>query len=188
MARRKRSLTCFKARSSMRRTTSWYGMMATFISPIRLSRAPTTLVNSTFNGIFHVTPRGELDVIAKWQTRPNGIALSSDGKTLFVTDSDRHAVVAFDLDGRGRSRQSAGSHQEYRGRARRTAGRRERASLRGGERPRDLFTRWKARATLLAGESITNCAFGDSDSKSLYVTGRKNIYRIRLGVKGAIPY
>ena len=39
-----------------------------------------------------------MDVVAKWQTRPNGIALSADGKTLYVTDSDRHAVVAFDLD------------------------------------------------------------------------------------------
>jgi gluconolactonase len=54
-----------------------------------------------FHGIWHISPKGDLEVLARWQTRPNGIALSADGKTLFVTDSDRHAIVAFDLDRAG---------------------------------------------------------------------------------------
>src|SRR6202167_6634385 len=36
-----------------------------------------------FYGIWHISPKGELDVLAKWQTRPNGIAVSADGKTLY---------------------------------------------------------------------------------------------------------
>src|SRR5580698_8721043 len=54
-----------------------------------------------FYGIWHLSPKGDLDLTAKWNTRPNGIALPTDGKTLYVTDSDRHTVVAFDLDRAG---------------------------------------------------------------------------------------
>ena len=42
-----------------------------------------------------------MEAVARWKTRPNGIALSPDGKILYVGDTDRHAVVAFDLDSRG---------------------------------------------------------------------------------------
>jgi gluconolactonase len=141
-----------------------------------------------FNGIFHVTPKGELDVIAKWQTRPNGIALSSDGKTLFVTDSDRHAVVAFDLDGRG----GAGNPRDLIKNIEGVPGG-LRTDVNGhlyvAEKGLAIYSPGgKLEQRLLAGESITNCAFGDNDFQTLYVTGRKNIYRIRLGVKGAIPY
>ncbi len=41
-----------------------------------------------FYGVYHITPKGELEVIAKWKTRPNGIALSPNGRTLYVSDSD----------------------------------------------------------------------------------------------------
>ena len=41
---------------------------------------------------------------------------------------------------------------------------------------------------LLTGEVITNLTFGDSDYETLYVSGRKNVYKVRLGVKGALQY
>jgi gluconolactonase len=141
-----------------------------------------------FNGVFHVTPKGEVEAIAKWKTRPNGIALSPDGKVLYVSDSDRHAIVAFDLDGRG-----------------------------GAANPRDLITKiegvpngirtdatgrlyigahglhiyspdGKHLHKLLASEVITNCAFGDNDFETLYAAGRSKIYKLRIGVKGALQY
>ena len=41
-----------------------------------------------FYGVFHITPKGELEAVARWKTRPNGIALSPNGRTLYVSDSD----------------------------------------------------------------------------------------------------
>ena len=142
-----------------------------------------------FNGIFHITPKGEIEALAKWPTRPNGIALSADGKTLYVTDSDRHAVVAFDLD------KSSGAGSNPRDVVKNIAG------VPGGIRT-DVNGRLYVGAKglgvygadgklvrqLLAGETITNCAFGDADFETLYVSGRKNIYKIRLGFKGAMQY
>ena len=141
-----------------------------------------------FNGIFHVSPKGEVDIVAKWQTRPNGITISNDGKTLFVTDSDRHAVVAFDLDGRG----GASNQRDIVPKIDGVPG-----GIRADVNGR-LYVAAKGLAiyshdgklvhTLLPGEIITNCAFGDNDFETLYASGRKAIYKIRLGVKGALQY
>ena len=37
-------------------------------------------------------------------------------------------------------------------------------------------------------EKPSNCAFGDGDLQSLYVTARTALYRIRLDVKGSLQY
>jgi sugar lactone lactonase YvrE len=37
-------------------------------------------------------------------------------------------------------------------------------------------------------ETPSNCAFGDPDFQTLYVTARTSVYRIRLNVKGAVQY
>ena len=52
-------------------------------------------------GCFHISHRGELEVIAKSKGRPNGIALSPNGRILYVTNSDERNVRAYDLDSNG---------------------------------------------------------------------------------------
>jgi gluconolactonase len=37
-------------------------------------------------------------------------------------------------------------------------------------------------------ETPSNCAFGDSDLQTLYITARTSLYRVRLDVKGAVQY
>ncbi len=141
-----------------------------------------------FNGIFHIGPKGELDLVAKWQTRPNGITLSNDGKTLFVTDSDRHTVVAFDVDAKGGATNPRDVVKNIKG-------------VPGGLRT-DVSGRFYIAAsglgvyspdgklihTLLPGEVTTNCSFGEADLQTLFVSGRKAVYRVRLGVKGSVQY
>ncbi|MDP8989729.1 MAG: SMP-30/gluconolactonase/LRE family protein, partial [Acidobacteriota bacterium] len=41
---------------------------------------------------------------------------------------------------------------------------------------------------VVVGETPSNIAFGDPDMETLYITARTSIYRVRLGVKGALPY
>jgi gluconolactonase len=42
--------------------------------------------------------------------------------------------------------------------------------------------------TLAVAETPANCAFGDQDFESLYITARTSLYRVRRTVKGASPY
>jgi gluconolactonase len=141
-----------------------------------------------FYGIWHISPKGDLDALAKWQTRPNGIAVSADGKVLFVCDSDRHAVVAFDLDRAG----AAGNQRDV---IKNVAG------VPGGIRT-DVDGRFyvaakgvgvyspegKLQRTLLESENASNCAFGEGDLESLFIGARDSVYRVKLGVKGALQY
>jgi len=141
-----------------------------------------------FYGVWRITPKGDVDVVAKWQTRPNGIAISGDGKTLFVTDSDRHAVVAFDLDRAGEATNQRDVIKNVTG-------------VPGGIRT-DVDGRFyvaakgvavysaqgKLQRTLLEGQNVSNCTFGEGDLESLFISARGNIFRVKLATKGALQY
>ena len=47
-----------------------------------------------FFGVYHISRRGELDLVAKPKGRPNGIALSPNGNILYVTNSDERNIRA----------------------------------------------------------------------------------------------
>ncbi len=141
-----------------------------------------------FYGVYHIPPKGPLELVARPAGRPNGIALSPDGRILYVANSDERSVRAYDLDRRGRASN-------------------ERLLISGIEGvPDGLKVDEKgnlyvaARAILVYSpegrrlgaielpETPSNCAFGDPDFGALYVTARSSVYRIRLDVKGAVQY
>ncbi|WP_168797411.1 SMP-30/gluconolactonase/LRE family protein [Neolewinella litorea] len=41
-----------------------------------------------FNGVYRVDPRGQVTLLTKVYSRPNGIGLSPDGRTLYIANSD----------------------------------------------------------------------------------------------------
>lgn len=137
-----------------------------------------------FYGVFRLA-HGELTALAKLQTRPNGIALSPNGKTLYVTDSDARCVRAYDLD---------------RGAAERILIEKI-PGVPDGVRVDEKGDLWiaakavyeySAQGKLLGDIALTgtptNLAFGDTDFESLFITTRTELFRVRVGVKGAEPY
>ena len=141
-----------------------------------------------FNGIFHVTPRGVVEAVARWATRPNGVALSPDGKILYVTDADRHALVAFDLDSKG---SAANQRDLVKGIEGVPAGVCVDAAgdIMVGASGLSIYTREGALVRkLLGSDRVNNCTFGDSDLSSLFIATAKSVYRARPGVKGALQY
>lgn len=141
-----------------------------------------------FYGVWHIPPKGEAEPVAQWKTRPNGIAFSADGKTLFVADSDRHAIVAFDADRSGNIRNQRDVIKDV-------------AGVPGGIRT-DVDGRLyvaakgvavysaagKLERTLIDSEIATNCAFGEGEFETLFIAARSAIFKVKLGVKGALQY
>ncbi len=141
-----------------------------------------------FYGVYHITPKGELNLIAKPAGRPNGIALSPNGKLLYVANSDDKNVRAYDVEKSGTVANERvlissidgvpdGIKVDERGNIYVTAKGVAVYSPEG-----------KLLTTITIPETPANCAFGDADFQTLYVTARTSIYFIRLDVKGAVQY
>jgi gluconolactonase len=137
-----------------------------------------------FYGVYHITRKGELEVVAKPKGRPNGIALAPDGRILYVGNSDERNVRAYDLDKSG-------------------AASNERTLISGIEGVPDgicvdekgnlyvaanqilvFSSDGKPIGKIATEETPSNCAFGDPDLGSLYITARSTVFRVRLDVKG----
>jgi gluconolactonase len=141
-----------------------------------------------FYGVYHITPKGELNLIAKPEGRPNGITMSPDGRLLYVANSDERNVRVYDIGKNGVASNGRvlisgiegvpdGMKTDEKGNLYVTA--------------KQVFVYspdGKLIGTISVPEVPANCAFGDADLKSLYITARTSIYRVRLDVKGAVQY
>jgi gluconolactonase len=141
-----------------------------------------------FYGVYHITPKGQLSVIAKPAGRPNGITLSPNGRILYVANSDERNLRAYDV---GRDGEVSGERVFVSGIDGIPDGIRtdEKGNLYVAAKGIAVYSpEGKLLTTLLVTETPSNCAFGDPDFQTLYITARTSIYRVRLDVKGAIPY
>ena len=141
-----------------------------------------------FYGVYRIAPKGQLSLIAKPKGRPNGITLSPNGRILYVANSDDRTVVAYDVDQHGEPSNERvlisavegvpdGIRTDEKGNLYVTA-----KGLSVYRPDGKLIT------TIPLAETPANCAFGDADFQTLYVTARTSVYRIRLDVKGSVQY
>lgn len=138
-----------------------------------------------FYGVYHLSSKGGLKVIAKPQGRPNGIALSPNGKLLYVTNSDERNIRAYDVDKNGDTSNERVLVAKVEG-------------IPGGihiDEKGNLFVAAAGIAvyspegrllhTIATHEPPSNCTFGEADLKSLMITARGKLYRARMEDKGA---
>jgi len=145
-----------------------------------------------FQGVYKISSDGKLTLLAQDFDRPNGIALSPDEKTLYVDDSARLHVRAFDLasDGSISNGRILGELKS------------PRPGVPDGlkvDREGNLYVTgaggvWvfdktgKHLGTIVMPELPANCAWGDDDFRTLYLTARTGLYKIRLKIPGFITY
>lgn len=138
-----------------------------------------------FAGVFMVTPKGELRVLARDFAMPNGLALSPDEKTLYVDDTELGLIRAFDVapDGVCSNERKFCDVPEPDGMKVDTQGN---IWCTGGV----LWVFSPKGETLQKVEfpqEPSNCTFGDADYKTLYVTARTGVYKVRVTVPGIAP-
>jgi gluconolactonase len=148
------------------------------------------------NGVYRLTPAGELTLLTTELTFPNGLAFSPDETTLYVANSDPERAIwmAFDVS-------SDGSLARGRVFFDATAlARQGKPGLPDGlkvDRQGNLFAtgpggvlvftpQGRHLGTIATGEPTANCAFGDGGS-ALYVTANDQLLRVRLRTIGLTP-
>jgi gluconolactonase len=141
-----------------------------------------------FNGVFTIAPDGgEPVLLVSDFDRPNGLALSPDERTLYIADTQRLHVRAFDVAADGA-----------------LANGRVFADMAEGGRPDGMKVDVDGRLYVSAGtlqvfapdgaplgvidcpQPPANCAWGD-DGSTLYITARTAVYRLRFSVRGIAP-
>ena len=146
-----------------------------------------------FNGVYRITTKGKLDLLLKDVPYPNGLAFSPDEKKLYVASSrpDKFWMV-YDVN----ADVTLASGQKFF----------DATKIPGDGVPDGMKvdTKGNIYATGPAGimvfspqakllgtisfpEISANLAWGDADGKTLYVTARTGLYRIRTNIAGVRP-
>jgi gluconolactonase len=134
--------------------------------------------------VYRWAPDAPLTVVSRAEAQPNGLAFSPDESVLYVTDSERRAIVAFDVDGGALAnrRQLVVGDVVFDGLRIDTTGRLWVATGEGVQ----VF---HPDGTLLGGirlpETAANLEFGGPQRNLLYITATTRLYVIRLTVEGA---
>lgn len=147
-----------------------------------------------YHGVFRLSSRGDVRLLAKDITEPNGLAFSPDGQRLYVDDdSDGRNIWVYDF--------KPGGHLSRK----RLFGREPGAEGDGvpdGMRfdaqgnlyvtgPLGVWV-WDAQGqhlgTIVTPEQPANLAWGDDDYQTLYLTAMTSVYKLRTRQQGFVPY
>ncbi|MEL6104411.1 MAG: SMP-30/gluconolactonase/LRE family protein [Planctomycetota bacterium] len=141
-----------------------------------------------FCGVYRLGVDGKLSLLTKAMTRPNGIGLSPDEKTLYVaqSDPDRPIWMSFPIKGdgnlgEGKQLQDAkAAMKDYPGLPDGLAVSKDGTIF--GSGPGGIYVMTPAGKLLgriITGGRTSNCGF-DTDQKTLYITADSYLCRIKL--------
>ena len=141
-----------------------------------------------YNGVYLITPNGELILLSDDFDQPNGLAFSPDESILYINDTVRQQIRAFDVATDG-SLSNSRVFIEMQG---------AEPGLPDGvkvDQKGNIYCTgpggfWvinpegKCLARIMLPEIPANLAWGDSDWKTIYITARTSIYRMRTIIPG----
>jgi gluconolactonase len=146
-----------------------------------------------FQGVYRLDANGEVRLLTKELSQPNGLAFSPDGKKLYVDDSEQRNIRVYDFepDGSLSNGRIFGS---------------EVGPQKGGvpdgmkfDRDGNLYVTgpegiwvWDANGqhlgTIVMPEQPANLTWGDPHYGTLYITATHSVYELRTNTRGFVPY
>jgi len=138
--------------------------------------------------VYRIAPDGEMMLLVDDFNMVNGLAFSPDEAILYINDTRQRHIRAFDVNPDG----SINNGRVFIEMELPEAGAPDgmKTDIRGNVYCTGPGGIWimepggKSMGRILMPESATNFAWGDSDWKTLYITARASIYRLKLAVPG----
>lgn len=145
-----------------------------------------------FQGVYRVSASdGSIELLADDFDRPNGLAMTDDGRRLYVADTSRHHVRAFNLDeGGGVAGGEVFVEVVHEGTKGRPDGMKldERGNLYVAANTQEGVWVYSPEGKLLGlirlPETAENLAWGGEDWRTLFVTATSSVYRLPMKVAG----
>ena len=145
-----------------------------------------------FQGVFRLDEKGNVQLLTRDLSQPNGLAFSPDGARLYIDDSEQKNIRAYDFsrgqltNGRLFGSELGAPHEGVPDGMR---------VDRGGNLfvvgPLGIWV-WDAAGrhlgTIVVPEQPANLCWGDSDRRTLYITATTSVYRLRTRTRGFVPY
>jgi gluconolactonase len=146
-----------------------------------------------FQGVYRLDDKGNLRLLTKDLTQPNGLTFSPDGKRFYVDDSEQRNIRVYDVN-------SDGSITNGRIFGEEPGGKDDgvpdgmKVDNRGNlfvVGPKGIWV-WDANGnhlgTIVVPEQPANLAWGDNDYRTLYITATSSVYRLGTKTQGFVPY
>lgn len=143
-------------------------------------------------GVYYVAADGKVTRVISELRRPNGIVVSRDGGGLYVAEPDKREIHYYPILAPGRLGKGRMIFQS------------DRAVDGGGpdgmavDEKGNIYATYKNLLVIDPGgkllrripvpEKPANVAFGGEDLKTLYVTARTSLYRMKMDVRGAVNF
>ena len=146
-----------------------------------------------FQGVYRLDAKGNLKLLTKDLTQPNGLAFSPDGKQFYVDDSEQRNIRVYDVAADGTMTNGRIFGDEHGGKGEGVpdgikVDKRGNLFVTG---PKGIWV-WDPKGnhigTIVMPEQPANLTWGDKDYKTLYITATTSVYRLEMKTQGFVPY
>lgn len=146
-----------------------------------------------FQGVYRLDGKGDVRLLTKDLSQPNGLAFSPDGKHFYVDDSKQRNIRVYDFASDG-SLSNGRIFGEEPGEKNEGVPDGIKVDQNGNlfvTGPKGIWV-WDPQGhhlgTIVLPEQPANLAWGDKDSRTLYFTATTSVYALKMKTQGFLPY
>jgi gluconolactonase len=146
-----------------------------------------------FQGVYRLDSKGDVNLLTKDLTQPNGLAFSPDGKHFYIDDSEQRNIRVYDVapDGTITNGRIFGEEPGGKGDGVPDGMKVDRNGNIFVTGPKGIWV-WDAKGnhlgTIVMPEQPANLNWGDKDYRTLYITATTSVYRLEMKTQGFVPY
>lgn len=146
-----------------------------------------------FQGVYRLDDAGNVRLLTRDLTQPNGLAFSPDGKKFYVDDSEQRNIRVYDVGADGSLSNGRIFGEEPGGKGDGVPD-----GIKVDEKgnlfvtgPKGIWV-WDANGnhlgTIVMPEQPANLTWGDPTYSTLYITATTSVYRLHTKTRGFVPY